>query len=151
MESRSLQGREDVNELVVVIVILGILAAVAVPKFVDMQDDAKRAAVEGARGSVRSAVSLIHSKFLVGGNSAATSVVAEGATINLAFGYPASDSILEAAGLQDDFQISSSGAITRAGEDPANAGVWSFTYSEATAENVPPVVGAPSKTAAAGG
>lgn len=34
-------------ELVVVIVILGILSAVAVPKFVDMQTDARIAAVEG--------------------------------------------------------------------------------------------------------
>ncbi|MCW8893768.1 MAG: type II secretion system GspH family protein, partial [Deltaproteobacteria bacterium] len=42
-------------ELVVVIVILGILAAVAVPKFVDMQVDARESAVEGVGGAVQAA------------------------------------------------------------------------------------------------
>lgn len=42
-------------ELVMVIVILGILAAVAVPKFVDLSSDAKKAAVQGVAGGISSA------------------------------------------------------------------------------------------------
>ena len=45
-------------ELVVVIVILGILAATALPKFVDLQGDAAQAAVKGVAGSVSSAASI---------------------------------------------------------------------------------------------
>jgi len=45
-------------ELVVVIVVLGILAAVAVPKFVDLQGDARDAAVKGVAGNLSSASAL---------------------------------------------------------------------------------------------
>jgi MSHA pilin protein MshA len=45
-------------ELIVVIVILGILAATALPKFIDLTSDAKSAAVKGAAGAAGSAVSL---------------------------------------------------------------------------------------------
>ena len=57
-------------ELVVVIVILGILSAVAVPKFVNMQEDAHTASVKGAKGALASGVALAHSKWLVGGGRA---------------------------------------------------------------------------------
>jgi len=43
-------------ELVIVIVVLGILSAVAIPKFIDFTTDAKSAACKGALGGVRSAV-----------------------------------------------------------------------------------------------
>jgi MSHA pilin protein MshA len=44
-------------ELVMVIVILGILAIVAIPKFFSLQDDAKEAAEKGVVGAVRSGIS----------------------------------------------------------------------------------------------
>lgn len=53
-------------ELVVVIVILGILAAVAVPKFVDMQDEAAVAAADGVFGGSSAACALNHAAKLVG-------------------------------------------------------------------------------------
>lgn len=45
-------------ELVMVIVILGILAAVAVPKFVDLKGDAAQAAVDGVAGGLSSAAAI---------------------------------------------------------------------------------------------
>jgi len=45
-------------ELVVVIVILGILAAIAVPKYVDLQTDALNASKAGMSGAVKSALAL---------------------------------------------------------------------------------------------
>lgn len=45
-------------ELVIVIVILGILAAAAVPKFVDLEDEASTAALDGVAGSMASAMSI---------------------------------------------------------------------------------------------
>jgi len=49
-------------ELVMVIVILGILAAVAIPTFFNLQDDAKRSAVKGALGGLRSGISIWYAK-----------------------------------------------------------------------------------------
>lgn len=45
-------------ELVVVIVILGILAATALPKFVDLSDDAEKAAIQGVKGAIESASAI---------------------------------------------------------------------------------------------
>lgn len=78
-------------ELVMVIVILGILAATALPKFADMQKDAKIAALRGAFGSINSAIAIAHSQALVDNFLAASgqSITLEGATVNLVYGYPA--------------------------------------------------------------
>ncbi len=45
-------------ELVMVIVILGVLAAVAIPKYIDLQSDARTAAVNGVAGSLSSAAAV---------------------------------------------------------------------------------------------
>lgn len=55
-------------ELVVVIVILGILAASAMPKFMDLQRDAKIAKLEGYAGALRSAVNMAHAKAMIHSN-----------------------------------------------------------------------------------
>jgi MSHA pilin protein MshA len=52
-------------ELVVVITILGILAAVALPRFISLQRDARIAKLNAARGAVGSAVALVHGTILV--------------------------------------------------------------------------------------
>ncbi|MBM3244265.1 MAG: type II secretion system protein [Candidatus Omnitrophica bacterium] len=49
-------------ELVMVIVILGILASVALPTFFNLQEDAKRAAVKGDLGGLRSAIAIWYAK-----------------------------------------------------------------------------------------
>ena len=53
-------------ELVVVIVILGILAAVAVPKFVDLRTEAAEASADGVYGAAQAATALNHAAKLVG-------------------------------------------------------------------------------------
>ena len=80
-------------ELVMVIVILGILAAVALPRFYDLQTDARKAKADGIFGTVRSAAAIAHSAFLVGGNSAATSVTLEGLAIPLVNAYPTANAV----------------------------------------------------------
>lgn len=73
-------------ELVVVITILGILAAFAVPRFVAMQIKARESAIDGLQGAVRSAAALTHSMWLVS-NQPAT-IAMEGTTITMTNGYP---------------------------------------------------------------
>ena len=52
-------------ELIFVIIILGILAVTALPKFVGIQDDARIAAEQGVVGAVRGGITLAHSKWLM--------------------------------------------------------------------------------------
>lgn len=54
-------------ELIVVIVILGILAAVALPRFVNIQSDARVAKLNAARGAVQAASGMIHGAVLARG------------------------------------------------------------------------------------
>lgn len=58
-------------ELIVVIVILGILAATALPKFVDFKGDAAQAAVQGVAGALSSSGSLNYGKFQINSTQAA--------------------------------------------------------------------------------
>ena len=80
-------------ELVVVITILGILAAFAVPRFLSLDAKAREAAVQGLAGSVRSAAALSHSLYLV---APASPVTMDGTTITMTNQYPAAS----AAGIQ---------------------------------------------------
>ena len=52
-------------ELIVVIVILGILAVTAAPKFIDLQGDARASALQGLAGAMKGAATLVHGKALV--------------------------------------------------------------------------------------
>ncbi|MEK8049205.1 type II secretion system protein [Ideonella sp. DXS22W] len=59
-------------ELIVVIVVLGILAATALPKFIDMSSDAKSAALQGVTGAAASAMTINFSGCAVTGHVATT-------------------------------------------------------------------------------
>lgn len=67
-------------ELVVVIVILGILAAVAVPKFIDLKTEAAVAQANGVYGAAQGAAALNHAAKLVGKVPAPT-MITDGATL----------------------------------------------------------------------
>ncbi|MHB8535233.1 MAG: type II secretion system protein [Sulfuricaulis sp.] len=76
-------------ELVIVIVILGLLAATALPRFIDVTHDARRASVSGVAGGLRSAASLAKAQFIVTGSSGATSVTMDGVSVAVnSSGYP---------------------------------------------------------------
>ena len=75
-------------ELVVVIVILGILAAFAVPRFARLDRQARIASVRALEGSLRSGSVLARSQWLAEGLNAATTTI-EGSAVTMTFGYPA--------------------------------------------------------------
>jgi prepilin-type N-terminal cleavage/methylation domain-containing protein len=60
-------------EIIAVLVILGILAAIAIPKYLDMADDARHKALSGAVASLISAASMDYSQKLLNGQASATS------------------------------------------------------------------------------
>lgn len=78
-------------ELIVVIVILGILAATAMPRFINMQADARVAAVNGMAGGIRSAVAVVSSRYVLTGVNTATTVIMPtlpNVTVNAGTGIP---------------------------------------------------------------
>lgn len=107
-------------ELVMVIVILGILAAFALPRFANLGEEARASTIQGALGAVKSASAIAHSKCLADGAcdaSVATGQTAEleGDDIDMVFGYPAAtaDGIQSAAQIETaDFTIDTSTAGT---------------------------------------
>ena len=56
-------------ELIMVIVIIGILAAIAIPKFIDLQNDARQSACDGNLAVIRSALSSYYAKTAVAGTA----------------------------------------------------------------------------------
>ncbi len=52
-------------ELIMVIVILGILAAVAIPRFIDLQGEARQAVADGVTGALQGALTMLHARSLV--------------------------------------------------------------------------------------
>jgi MSHA pilin protein MshA len=88
-------------ELVVVITILGILAAFAFPRFAALEVEARAAATEGLGGGVRAASSLAHSLSLVQGLAATDPVTMEGIAITMSDAYPDATASGITAAMQD--------------------------------------------------
>ena len=86
--SKASQSGFTLIELVVVIVILGVLAAFAVPRFIGLETQARIATLNGLAGSVRSAGALAHSSQLAQGLTASTSITVSGNTVTMTNGYP---------------------------------------------------------------
>jgi MSHA pilin protein MshB len=79
-------------ELVIVVIILGLLGAAAVPRFLDATDDARDASVEGVAGGFASAVGLVRAEWELAGRPAGnTNIDYDGITMDVTdTGYPSS-------------------------------------------------------------
>lgn len=75
-------------ELIIVIVILGILAATASPKFLNLQSDARVSTVQGLSASLKSAANIVYSKALVQGVASSNSATTTNPAVNVVYGYP---------------------------------------------------------------
>ena len=129
-------------ELVVVIVILGILAAFAVPRFMGLEGQARTSSVQALAGSLRSASSLAHSVSVASGLAGNASITVDGQTITMANAYPT------AAAIQNTLQdltgftptAAAGGVITFNRDGASAAASCNVRYTESSAPNIAPVV-----------
>ncbi len=82
-------------ELIIVIVILGILAVTAAPRFIDLQGDARASTLDGVKAALQGGSQLVYAKSAIEGeqknanaNDATTQVSINGQTVETDFGYP---------------------------------------------------------------
>lgn len=125
-------------ELIMVIVILGILAAFALPKFANFGSDARAAAIAGAAGAMKSASAIAHSSALMAKTNQlgeTGTVKLENTDIGLVYGYPSFDGIQKAAQLaSSDYDIdTATKTVTAKNVTAANKTKCQIVYTEATA------------------
>ena len=106
-------------ELISVIVILGILSAFALPRFANLEVQARAAAIDGLGGAIRSAAALAHAVWLADGATTGPGIpiTMDGVTVNVDDGWPTESTIIFA--LQED--PASSGYVS------IGVGEWSMT------------------------
>jgi MSHA pilin protein MshA len=138
----ALQRGFTLIELVVVIIILGILAAFAVPSFMGLDQQARIASVNSLVGTLRSASAMAHGLWLAQGAPAAP-ITINGNAITFANGYPNAASIasllsvgtVTTTGLAGTFTSSGAGNFQLNGAPtPATCAV---NYTNAPANGVP--------------
>ncbi len=116
-------------ELVMVIVILGILAAIAMPKYVDMRDEALRASAKATINSIRSAIAIQYAKNALNGSAtfpSSTDLTATGSSSIFVEGQMPESPIINANSVK---------AVT---SDPISSGdvdnTTAYLYNPATGE-----------------
>lgn len=140
-------------ELVVVIVILGILAVTAAPRFLNLQSDARESSLQGLKGAMAGAGAIVYGKAAIEGletDSTGNAAISDGTnTITIINGYPTADEAgigVAVQGLSEtdsEWQVVSSGAgaisYGFADSDDQDCVV---TYNQAADPQTPPVIDA---------
>lgn len=111
MYNRTKQQGFTLIELVVVIVILGILAATAAPKFIDISSDANKSVLESMGGAILSGSKLVYAKSIIQGvqnqELINIDINSDGNNdVEVKYGYPSGDrtnGIANAVELGDDW------------------------------------------------
>jgi MSHA pilin protein MshA len=154
-------------ELIIVIVILGILAVTAAPRFIDLQSDAKASTLQGVKGALQGAAQLVYAKAAIAGkatsaidgsgSAVADDVEINGVTIKTINGYPDAAAITSVAlintfvdldpadfsviadATSNQFLITLGGASTATFSEATTAGCF-VSYATAAANSSPAIL-----------
>jgi len=130
------QGGFTLIELVVVITILGILAAFAIPRFASLENQARTASMEALQGSLRSGAALAHALWLASGE--VTPVDMEGNSIVIVDGYPSLATIDDTLASMDGFLYNAgTGVFSKTNDGTNPVANCTVTYAEAV-DPLPP-------------
>jgi len=142
---KTLPGRQNgftMIELIMVIVILGLLSAFALPRFFDAAADARAARVNAGLGAARSALAIVNAKARLSGigmGEVEQELTLEGVQIAVNFGYPAQPySLLIAAGMDADFDGAGADGIVHKNSYDLGSGRCGFRYIAPTAAGEAP-------------
>jgi MSHA pilin protein MshA len=134
-------------ELIMVIVILGILAATALPKFVNMGGEARYATLTSLAGSLNSAANIAYAQYQVlsATTTGVTSITtSDGTSVALAYGYP---SAAATGGISNMVPAGGSTGLTYSANSGGTVGTYSIggsscvvTYTAATSATSGPQV-----------
>jgi len=124
-------------ELVVVIALLGILAAFAIPRFASLEKEARSATIQGLSGSLRSAAAMAHGLYIATGTAPVTM---EGNSIAILNGYPDATAISATLSDTTGFSVSTNAGLdTTTFAKTGASGTCNVVYVE-SAKNNPPTV-----------
>jgi MSHA pilin protein MshA len=132
-------------ELVVVIVILGILAAIALPRLMSMEGEARTAVADSLYNSMRSSTNMVYAKAAAAGqlsNASYNVDLGDGVTVNARYGYPNGQTAQNIENLFDDLsdRVTFAGNTTKRElrvDGRVNCGV---NYSRAVSVGTRPVI-----------
>lgn len=147
-------------ELVVVITILGILTAVALPRFIGLQTQARAAKLQGFYGSMRAAAALAHANCIVDlaglttpptCTSTAGTTNMDGSPVAMVNQYPAATSAgivtaMQLNTLSDGVTITAGNPITIDISNAATPANCRISYTAAAAVGMAPVIATPDIT-----
>jgi MSHA pilin protein MshA len=119
-------------ELIIVIIILGVLAAYAVPKYMSLDEEARKTVVKGLEGSIRSSSEMVHAIAITRGVGSGNVNITDSETITVASYYPTASNTGIVATLSDvsGFNISvADGIVTFQKTGATNPAQCAVTYT----------------------
>jgi len=135
-------------ELIVVILVLGILAAIAAPRFISLTSQARAAALNGLRAAVSSAATLANALTVATGGTPGASIVIEGnQTVLMTNYYPSSSGGgIDAAVRFDPATFSTNGTMSFRVTAAPTVAFCAFLYTAAPSTTQPATIGTAATT-----
>ncbi|WP_394167623.1 type II secretion system protein [Photobacterium piscicola] len=127
-------------ELVVVIVILGILAVTAAPKFMNLQGDARNASLQGLKGAIQGAAGIVYGKAAIAGLEDTASTVTPAPSVAVGtgkvltnYGYPTAttggidNAVAGVGSTNTDWAVSTTDNVTITGNNEVKGQLFTFS------------------------